>query len=208
MNGGERRAPSGKPWIERFASRVRIRLQAPEGIIDEPALVLVIGLPGSGKSHFTGALSRAVPAVVIRTDEVRKILFRRPTYSPQESGVVYRTSQYLVEEYLRLGKNVIFDGTNLSENGRKTIYDIVERAGARLLLVHVVAPERVIRERLERREDQADIALSDAGWAVYLKMKERFEPIRREHWTIDTSADIEPAVSEIASIMMGSEERT
>lgn len=186
---------------------MRARLKVPEGMSTKPALVLVVGLPGSGKSHFTSGLSRSVPAVVVRTDEVRKILFSRPAYTARESGVVYRTSHYLIEEYLKQGKNVIFDGTNLSESGRKAVYGIAERTGARLLVVHVIAPEPLIRDRLERREVQGDTALSEASWPVYLRMKERFEAIRREHWTVDTSADIEPVVSKIAAIIMGGEEQ-
>src|SRR5437764_421718 len=55
------------------------------------ALILLSGLPGTGKSHFAAAIQARHPAAVVRSDEVRKQLFPYPTYSAGENGFVYLT---------------------------------------------------------------------------------------------------------------------
>jgi len=94
------------------------------------------------------------------------------------------------------GVCVIFDATNLVEFQREMLYLLAERSGARLLIVRVVAPEKVIRERLARRNADAQSA-SDADWRIYRRMSEREQTIRRPHLCIDTSEDIDAAVRKV-----------
>ena len=195
-------------WIEESAAKVAPRLDVPAGVCKRPALVLISGLPGSGKSYFANQLGRRIPAVVIRTDEVRKILFPEPTYKGWESGVVYLTSQRLVRDYLLSGKNVIFDATNLTESGRKQVYRIAAAADARLTIVETVAPESTIRRRLRRRSaGSIDAYKSDATWPVYLEMKRRRQPIKAEHWTVDTSKELGPQLDLIVDSINEGEEQ-
>ncbi len=92
------------------------------------------------------------------------------------------------------------DATNLAERHRRLLYDIAGRTGARLVLVHVVAPPEVVKTRLEAR---AAAAASDADWEVYRKLKLTAERIRRPHFTVDTSRDITPALDEIVREVKG-----
>lgn len=161
-----------------------------------PVLILMSGLPGSGKSYLSERLAKVLPAVVIESDRVRKALFPQPTYTAQESAVVHRTCQELMRRLLRKGVRVIFDATNLVEFQRELLYSLAEHSGAHLLIVRTVAPEAVIRERLEQRKAKGD-SISDADWRVYRRMSQREQKIRRTHLCIDTSQDIEEAVRKI-----------
>ena len=92
-----------------------------------------------------------MPCAIIESDRVRKVLFPQPAYTAEESAIVHRTCRELVRRLLKKGVRVIFDATNLVEFQRELLYGLAERCGAQLLIVRTVAPEAVIRERLEQR---------------------------------------------------------
>lgn len=164
-----------------------------------PLLVVISGLPGTGKSYFARRLAEKVPAVIVESDAMRKALFPTPWYTPEESQRVFHATHLLIEELLQHGTGVIFDATNLAEHHREPLYRIAERAGAKLIMVRVEAPPEVVRDRLRRRAEKPDAGeKSDADWQVYLKMQGDFEKIRRNHFVVDTSRDITPVIEKIA----------
>lgn len=161
-----------------------------------PVLIMMSGLPGSGKSYLSERLAQELPAIVIESDRVRKVLFPQSTYSAQESAIVHRTCQELIRRLLRKGVRVIFDATNLVEFQREFLYSLAERSGAHLLIVRTVAPEPIIKERLEQRKAKGN-SISDADWQIYRRMSQREQKIHRPHLCIDTSQDIEEAIRKI-----------
>lgn len=184
--------------LEQAVNRIEQCLENTEETTAHPILLMVSGLPGTGKSYLVRRLVERMPFVVVETDFIRKTLFPRPTYSAKESGLVHMVAHALIERLLNKGLRVIFDATNLVEFQREYVYHLADKAGARLLIVRTVAPEEVVRERLARRQKARDPHdLSDADWHVYKRMQRRQQPIGRPHVVIDTSGDIEEAVNKI-----------
>lgn len=171
------------------------QLPAPEA---RPTMIVVSGLPGTGKSYFCRRLAERLPFLILEGDALRKHLFTAPTYSTSESAHLFRTVHHLIEGLLRKGIPIILDATNLAERHRERLYNIAELLNARLVLVRVEAPPELVRERLKarlkhgRREDN-----SDADWTVYQKMKPTVQRINRNHFVVDTSQDITPALDKI-----------
>ncbi len=171
-----------------------------------PAMVVMVGPPGTGKSHLVRELGLRVPVDVIQTDPIRRTLAQRPAYTPAENRRVFSIAHRRAEWLLQRGHSVVFDATNIYAWGRRILYRIAERSGARLLIVHTVAPEDVIEQRMRDRIAGADPSdLSEAGWEVYLRMKARFEEIDRPHLVVDTSLDLEPALQEMERFVRGQE---
>lgn len=167
-----------------------------------PALIVVSGLPGTGKSHFCRRLAERLDLVILESDSLRKRLFGAPSYAREESARLFRACHCLVEELLRKGISVAMDATNLEEHNRERLYHIADQAGARLVIVRMEAPPEVVRQRLERRslrEDQRD--QSDADWSVYSKMKPTAEKIGRNHFAVDSSKDIAPVIDKIVRLV-------
>lgn len=161
-----------------------------------PVFIMMSGLPGSGKSYLSQRLAKELPAVVVETDRVRKVLFLEPVYTAEESAAVHRVCQEVIRRLLARGVRVIFDATNLIEFQREALYSLAERSDASLLIVRTVAPEPVVRERLEQRGLNPEDS-SDADWRVYRRMLQSEQPIRRRHLCIDTSEDIDEAIHRI-----------
>ena len=168
----------------------------PEPVV-RPTLVVVSGLPGTGKTYFCQKLSARVPFVVLESDALRKALFPAPTYSLDESGRLFLAIHHLIEDLLKKGVAVILDATNLVEYHRERLYNIAERLKARLILVRLYAPPEVVYERLKARAEGKTATFSDADWEVFQRMRPTAERIRRAHFAVNTAKDTAPVIDKI-----------
>jgi predicted kinase len=169
----------------------------PEPVVS-PAFVVVSGLPGTGKSFFCRKLAEGNAFCILESDALRKILFPFPNYSAEESVNLFLACHRLIEDLLNRGTQVIFDATNLSEYNREQLYRISSRTGAKLILVRVEAPAELVYERMQSRKNTPDTDnKSDADWSVYQKMKPSSEMIKRNHFVVDTSKDINPVIRKV-----------
>lgn len=171
--------------------------ELPEPVAN-PVFVIVSGLPGTGKSHFSRKLAEQLPSVILESDTLRKRLYPSPTYSAQESHRLFNACHRLIEELLDSGITVILDATNLVELHRERLYRISQRLKVKQIIVRVEAPREVVLQRLQSRSrgiDRGDNSDADSG--VYQRMGARAERIRRNHFVVDTSRDITPVVDKI-----------
>lgn len=164
----------------------------------KPVLIVMVGLPGVGKSTLAHAVAPALLAAVVESDMVRKTLFQAPTHSGPESAWVHGVARAVIERLLLRGVSVVSDATNLRESNRELLYHLADQCGARLLVVRVVASAELVRQRLERRRTaRTPHDLSDATWEVYQRMQKDQEAIRRAHITVDMGSTLEAAVQQV-----------
>ena len=182
-------------------SDVAILWQSLEAIPEpfaKPVFVVVSGLPGSGKSYFCRQLAQRFPLLILETDRLRKALAPRPSYSAQESARLFEACHLLIEGFLKKGIPLVLDATNLVERHREILYHISEKAGAKLILVQVDAPPEVVLQRLDGRSQGSDPSdNSEADIKVYNRMRPSAERIQRDHFQVDTSNDLTPALDKI-----------
>lgn len=173
-----------------------------------PFLVLVSGLPGSGKSYFSRELAKRYPLAHLNSDVLRRRLFAPPTHGAAESARLFAAVHVLLARLLSRGVSAVLDATSLKEAHRRPLYDIAERSGAGLVVVQTEAPPEVAWQRLEARPGGADRGdFSEATVAVYDRMSREAEPIERPHVRVDTSKDISPALQEVVRTLGGVSER-
>jgi len=163
----------------------------------KPVFIVVSGLPGTGKSYFSKRLAGKLPVVILESDALRKALFDPPNYSQEESAYLFRACNKLIANLLERGVSVVLDATNLFERFRERLYRIADSLEAKLILVRIEASPEVVKNRLESRAGSM-AGNSDADWSVYQKMKDMAERMTRNHYVVDTSKDIKPAIDKIA----------
>lgn len=78
--------------------------------------IWITGLPASGKSTITAALKPKLEAMgcaveVLESDEVRRVLTPKATYSEAERDLFYRALAYIGARLAAHGVTVIFDAT-------------------------------------------------------------------------------------------------
>ena len=147
-------------------------------------LIIVCGLPGSGKSTLARALAKKISAVDISSDIIRKRMFSRPAYTEEEKTIVYAEMARQAEAELKKGSRVIVDATFYLKKERERFSAIAAGAGTASSLIVCRLTEEETKRRLGGRKKGGP---SDADFAVFLKMKDRFEPVDKPHLEIDTS---------------------
>jgi aminoglycoside phosphotransferase family enzyme/predicted kinase len=144
-----------------------------------PALVLVGGLQGSGKSTLSRALAERGGFVHVRSDKVRKELAGVPGeqrlseefYSPEWTARTYAECLRRAEERLFEGGRVLIDATFAQEGQRRLFLDAATRLGVPALWLLCRAVPDTVRRRLDERRGD----VSDAGWSVYQWAASRWE---------------------------------
>ena len=167
-----------------------------------PFLVMLSGLPGTGKSYFARKLVQRVPFLVLESDRLRKLLVSEPKYTRGEHARVFAACHLLLEEFLGQGRRVLLDATNLTEQYRQPVYRIADQVSAPLVIIRFTAPEQTVRKRLTQRAAGLDPGnYSDASWLIHTRLRQGDQPIEREHKIVDTSGDIGPVLEEIARLV-------
>jgi aminoglycoside phosphotransferase family enzyme/predicted kinase len=149
-----------------------------------PALVLIGGLPGTGKSTLARHLSATDHFIVLRTDEIRKQLagvrplesqrteFGVGIYSDEWTRRTYAEVQHRAEELLFQGQRVIVDATFGEDSLRQSFLEAADRWCVPVLWLECRADPEVSRQRLQKRRGDA----SDADWAVYQRLSDMWSP--------------------------------
>ena len=162
-----------------------------------PSLVILCGLPGSGKSHFARELASRAPFVWLNSDRTRKLLVDTPSYSRREHRRVFSAMHVLTRGYLREGYSVVFDATNLNENVRRPLYASASEVGVQPLIIRFTAPSELVRRRLmDRAEGVGEAFQSDATWEVYSRMAVTDQPVPRPHLLVTGPEGVEWALEE------------
>ncbi len=115
-------------------------------------VVVLVGLPGAGKSVLAGALAGRLPgARVIDKDAVRHSLFNPCDYTAAERDVTYSAMLDAARYHLGRGRPVIFDGLTFSRRTEVAAAEAVAReAGAFCAVIVCDVPVDVAIARCER----------------------------------------------------------
>lgn len=111
-------------------------------------IVVLVGLPGSGKSTYLARLA----AASLSSDAIRKLLVDDET-DQSANDRVFQTLRYLLRHRLALGRPVTYiDATNLTPEERRVYLGIGQSFGCEVDAVFFDVPLAVCRERNARRQ--------------------------------------------------------
>jgi adenylylsulfate kinase len=142
----------------------------------------ITGLPGSGKSTVADEIKARHPAfVLIRMDELRKVITPQPTYSETEREIVYRAMVALAKKLTESGHDVIIDATGHMRKWRDLARQLISRYGEVYLKCPIEICIRREQARVETREAPKDVYKKGAaGWPVPGVSVSYEEPLRSE----------------------------
>lgn len=145
-------------------------------------LVLVAGLPGSGKSFFAEKLAEKLMADYINSDKIRKSLGSLGKYSIEDKLAIYQEMLKMAEKCLIKDEDVVADATFHLQSTRQLFFSLADEKTTPLIFFHIVADEELIKERISKpRKD------SEADFQVYKKLKQEFEKILEPHLRIKST---------------------
>lgn len=134
----------------------------------EGTALWITGLPGSGKSTVADALKEIFPDfVVLRMDELRKIVTPNPSYSDLERDIIYRSLVFLALKLTQLGHSVIIDATGHRRQWRQLARELIPQ----FIEIYLLCPQDICvsreRQRQTTRGAPKDIyKKGEAGWPV------------------------------------------
>ena len=164
-------------------------------------IVLMAGLPGTGKSTLARELAVCTSGRVISKDEIRHAIFRPEEieYSTRQDDyclqVMLETAAYLLA---RDPARVIFlDGRTFSR--RYQIENVIRAAAAvqqRCRILECVCSEETARRRLSADAEAGAHPAGNRNFELYLKVKSRFESITNAKMVIDTDLPLESCIAQ------------
>ena len=171
-------------------------------------LVLVGGLPGTGKSTLATGVAGTIGATLLRSDVVRKELagdsatpagIDQGLYDPHRKAMVYDELLRRARTALGLGQTVVLDAAWLDPAWREHAADLAVAASSDLVELRCDAPPALARSRIEARSAAGEDP-SDATPAVYDAMAATLLP-----WPgatrIDTTADPAAVIADVTRIL-------
>jgi len=115
-------------------------------------LIILGGLPGTGKTTVARELARQLDAVHIRIDSIEQALRDSGLTDDAIYDAGYRVGYAVAQDNLRVGRIVIADSVNPIPASRDAWRAVAARAGTRALDVEMVCSNRERhRERVETR---------------------------------------------------------
>lgn len=170
--------------------------------LENPALVLMAGLMGTGKSVRAKGIAPRLGAYVIQTDAIRKEImnlsptdrryeeFGKGIYSEDITRLTYQKALETATAKLREGKSVIIDASYKNREERAKALEAAQKLNADFFVIECLCPEEVIKERLHSRMADKTEA-SDGRWEIFEAQKQSFDPVteipERSHIIIDAS---------------------
>lgn len=154
-------------------------------------LIVLSGLPGSGKSTLGRALAQKIGAIWLRVDSVEQAI--------RESGVVpgsiddagYRVLYAVAQDNLNLGRDVIADSVNPWMLTRNAWRDVGLRSDARVVEIETVCSDaQEHRRRVETRVNDIP-GLVPPDWEAVIGRD--YHSWDREHLKVDTASHSVPA---------------
>lgn len=118
----------------------------------KPLLVLLYGFPGAGKTYFARQLSENMASALVHGDRIRYELFEDPRYDRQENAIVTQLMQYMTEEFLSAGINVIYDTNSMRKSQRANLREMARKKGAKTVTVWFQMDPDTAFDRTQKRD--------------------------------------------------------
>lgn len=128
----------------------------------KPHLIVMVGIPGSGKSYFAEHFAGTFKAPVISHDRITKELFGPTATDSKTTAVINKVAGYLLDEVLKTGRTVVFDGQTDLRTERANIAKKSRDAGYDPLFIWVQTESVTAKKRATKRSpDKAAISSDD-----------------------------------------------
>ena len=159
-------------------------------------IILMAGLPGSGKSSIARELSARLNGTILSKDIIRHTLFesRDVEYSTEQDDfcidVMLETAAYILRRHA--DRTVILDGRTFSKRYQiERVITFAERLPQPWRIFECICSDDTARRRLDAQQDHP---AGNRDFDLYLRVKSDFEEIRFPKTLLDTDQPLEQGV--------------
>ena len=174
-------------------------------------IVIMAGLPGTGKSTLARRLAQRLPGAVLDKDVIRAALFEpvHVEYSLAQDDfcqeIMLQTAGYLLANDDEL--HVLLDGRTFSRRyQRERVIEFCEKLGTTWAVLECVCAEKAALRRLAEAVAQHTHPAANRTPELYRQIRKTWEPIDEPKLVIDTDASLDSCVDQ-ALRYLGARER-
>jgi len=173
-----------------------------------PLLVLVHGLPGTGKSTIAQTIGEQLGFELLQTDVVRRSVFgpssgqpgfNEGRYRPENRLRVYESMHEQAASLLGNGASVVLDGTYLAASLRHEAAELAKQHHAEILAVHCQCPDEIAGQRINARA-RGGTSFSETRPEFFDRQRQAEEPDVRSLVVDTSSSTVEPMPSVFEAI--------
>jgi len=161
-------------------------------------LIVISGLPGTGKSAVAAALAARAGAVHLSIDDFEEALLGSGVEECWTTGVAaYEVVRVAAEQNLALGHMVVVDAVNDSEPARDTWRRAALATGSPLRFVVLIPPNpKEHRRRLETRS-RGLLHVAEPTWEQVKARAAAYAPWVDEPFSVDAAQELEGVVEQV-----------
>lgn len=141
-------------------------------------IVIVCGLPGSGKSHFASRYFKDTGRNRVNRKEIRRMIFEMTNFGAvwsedkfdtADDFLVKHVERKIIEHLLQHNRQVLVDNISVSRSSRKIYVDIAKQMRKSIGVIYLHAPVIKCLERNREREDAVpEIVISNLAASAEL----------------------------------------
>ena len=133
-----------------------------EKLFTKPTFIMMVGLPGSGKSTVATELAEIGNAKIFSSDEYRAKLLGDENDQSNNQLVFDKLYEEMLDCILKSGHNVIFDATNITIKDRKRCLEKLSRYAVNKIAYFVNTPYQIciLHDRDRSRSVGIDVIIS------------------------------------------------
>jgi len=148
-------------------------------------LIILGGLPGTGKTTIARELARQLGAVHVRIDSIEEAILDSGVLNSPINDAGYRVGNAVAADNLRVGRTVIADSVNPIPLSRDAWVEVAKRAQVPAVEIEVTCSDT------KEHQHRVETRISDIPRSRSLTWQEvvsrDYRPWNREHIVIDTA---------------------
>ena len=113
-------------------------------------LIMMVGLPASGKSTYAQCIADTEDAIIHSSDNLRKELFG-DVNEQDKNNELFKELHNRIKSDLKTGKNVIYDACNISYKRRKAFLDELKKINCKKICCLIATPYEKCLEQDQKR---------------------------------------------------------
>lgn len=154
-------------------------------------LIIVSGIPGTGKSTLSESLSKNLSIPVFSVDPIESAIIKSGIKKSFETGyAAYLVAETLASEHLKLGSSVIIDAVSPVIESRKMWNDLASKYNAKQVIIECVLDSKIHKKRIESRTRNIP-GIPEVTWEDVENRRKEYLAWQEDRLALDTNQEKE-----------------
>jgi predicted kinase len=164
--------------------------------MNTPKLIIISGLPGSGKSTVAESLAEKLSVPLFSVDPIESSIIKSGIKRSFETGLAaYLVAEALAGEQLKCGLSVIIDAVSPVQEARDMWHNLAHKQNATLIIIECVLDKELHKERLASRTRNMH-GIPEVTWEDVENRRKQYVPWKEERFVLDTANTHEKYIKE------------